>query len=103
MAAGTHRHAALCSCLFVGEVADGPGKVVGGHARCPGEAVGHPAVLVRQRTALDGHVGEGGVLGVVAQAERECGLVDGLVEAGEGLPGVDRTKLGHRQVAVKEK
>lgn len=99
MAAGTHRHAALCARLPVGEVAHGPGQVVGGHAGRAGEAVGHPAVLVRQHAALDGHVGEGGVLGVVAEAEREGGLVDGLVEAGEGLPGVDRAELGHGQVA----
>lgn len=103
MAAGTHRHTVLGSRLFVSEVADGPGQVVGGHARRPGESIGHPPVLVRQRAALDGHVGQGGVLGVVAEAERERGLVDGLVEAGEGLSGVDGTKLGHRQVAAREK
>ena len=100
-AAGTYRHAALCSCLSVGEVADGPGQVVGGHARRAGEALGHPAVLVHRRAAVHRHVGQGRVLGVVAEAEGEGGLVDGLVEAGEGLAGVDRTELGHRQVAVR--
>lgn len=64
--------------------------------------VGHPAVFVRQRAALHGHVGQRGVLRVVAEREGERGLVDGLVEAGEGLPGVDRTELSHRQVAGRK-
>lgn len=101
--ANTHRHTVLGTGFFVREVADGPGEVVGGHARCPSEAIGHPSVLICQGAALNRHVGQGGVQGVVAEAERERGLVDGLVEAGEGLSGVDRTKLGHRQVAAREK
>lgn len=101
MCVGTDRDAAVGLRLLVGEVAHGPGQVVGGHAWRSGEAVGHPAVLVRQRAALHGHVGERGVLRVVAQGEGERGLVDGLVEAGEGLPGVDGTELGHRQVTGK--
>lgn len=100
--AETHRHAAVGLRLSVGEVTDGPGQVVRGHARRAGEAIGHPAVLVRQRAALDGHVGQRGVLRVVAEGEGERGLVDGLVEAGEGLPGVDRTELSHRQVTGRK-
>lgn len=95
--AETHRHAAAGLRLPVGEVADGPGQVVGGHAGRPGEAVGHPAVLVRP-AAVHRHVGQRRVLRVVAEAQGEGGLVDGLVEAGEGLPGVDRAELGHCQV-----
>lgn len=38
----------------------------------------------------------------MAEGEGERGLVDGLVEAGEGFPGVDRTELSHRQVAVQK-
>lgn len=96
---GTHRYAAVRLRLSVGEVANSPGQVVRRHARRPGKVIGHPAVLVRQRAALHRHVGQRGVLGVVAEAEGERGLVDGLVEAGEGLPGVDRAELGHCQVA----
>ncbi len=94
----THRHTAVSLRLPVGEVADGPGQVVRGHAGRAGEAIGHPAVFVRQQAALDGHVGQRGVLRVVVECEGERGLVDGLVEAWEGLPGVDRTELSHRQV-----
>lgn len=100
--AASHRHAVVALRLPVGEVAHGPGQVVGGHARRAGEAVGQPAVLVRRRGALHGHVGQRGVLGVVAEGERERGLVDGLVEAGEGLAGVGGTELGHRQVTGRE-
>lgn len=97
----TDRHAAVALRFLVGEVAHGPGQVVGGHAGRPAEAVGHPAVLVWQRAALHGHVGQRGVLRVVAHGEGERGLVDGLVEAGEGLPGVDGTELSHCQVPTK--
>lgn len=99
----THRHAAVRLRLSVGEVADSPGQVVRGHAGRAGEAIGHPAVFVRQPAALDRHVGQRGVLRVVAEGEGERGLVDGLVEAGEGLPGVDRTELSHRQVAGRDR
>lgn len=99
---GTHRYPAIGLRLSVGEVAHGPGQVVGGHARRPGEAIGQPAVFVRQRAALHRHVGERGVLSVMAEGERERGLVDGLVETREGLPGVDRTELGHCQVPERD-
>lgn len=95
---GTDRDAAVRLRLPVGEVADGPGQIVRGHARRAGEAGGHPAVLVRQRAGLHRHVGQRRVLQVVTEAQGERGLVDRLVEAGEGLPGVDRTELSHRQI-----
>lgn len=98
----THRDAAVGLRLSVGEVADGPRQVVRGHAGRAGEAIGHPAVFVRQRAALDGHVGQRGVLRVVVEGEGERGLVDGLVEAREGLPGVDRAELSHRQVTERK-
>lgn len=36
----------------------------------------------------------------MAQCQREGGLVERLVEAGEGLPGVGGAELGHCQVAA---
>jgi len=93
----THRHAVVGLRLPVGEVAHRPGHVVRGHARRTREAVGHAAVLVR-RAALQRHVSQAGVLRVVAQRQGERGLVGRLVEAREGLPRVDGTELGHRQV-----
>lgn len=99
----TDHHAVVGLRLLVGEVADGPGHVVRGHSRRAGEAIGHPAVLLGQRAAFHGHVGQRRVLRVVVEGEGERGLVDGLVEAGEGLPGVGRTELGHRQVAGRQK
>lgn len=95
----THRHARVAVRLSVGEVADGPGQVVGGHARRAGEAAAAPAVHLRLPAALHRHVGQRGVLRVVAQRQRKGGLVERLVEAGEGLPGVGGAELGHRQVA----
>lgn len=95
---GTDRDAAVRLRLLVGEVADGPGQVVRGHAWSPGEAVRYPAVFVRQRAGLHGHVGQRRVLQVVAETQGERGLVDRLVKAGEGLPGVYRTELSHRQM-----
>lgn len=97
----THRHAGLAVRLPVGEVADGPGQVVGGHARRAGEAAAAPALhLLRRPAALQRHVGQRGVLRVVTQRQREGGLVQRLVQAGEGLAGVGGAELGHGQVAA---
>lgn len=103
MCVGTDHHAAVRLRLSVGEVANSPGQVVRGHARRPGKVIGQPAVLIRQRAALHRHVGQRGVLWVVAEGEGECGLVDRFIKAGEGLPGVDRTELSYCQVAMKRK
>lgn len=86
--------------LPVGEVADGPGQIVGGHARRANKAAAAPAVHLRLPAALHRHVGQRGVLRVVAQRQREGGLVERLVEAGKGLAGVRGAELGHRQVAA---
>lgn len=86
--------------LSVGEVAHGPGQVVGGHAWRASEAAAAPAVHLRLPAALHRHVGQRRVLRVVAQRQREGGLVERLVEAGEGLAGVGGAELGHRQVAA---
>lgn len=96
----THRHARVAVGLSVGKVAHGPGQVVGGHARRASEAAAAPAVHLRLPAALHRHVGQRRVLQVVAQRQREGGLVERLVEAGEGLAGVGGAELGHRQVAA---
>lgn len=95
----THRHTAISLCLPVGEVAHSPGQVVGGHAWCAREAVRDPAILIEGQAALHRHVGQRGVLCIMPQAEQESGLVDWLIEAGEGLPGMDWTELCDGQVA----
>lgn len=57
-AVATHRHARVAVRLSVGEVADGPGQVVGGHAWRAGEAAAAPAVHLRLPAALHRHVGQ---------------------------------------------
>ena len=92
----THQHPSVGGGLPVGEVADGPGQVVGGHAGRAQEVVGHPAVVVGHGEP-HGHVGQGQVRALVPQADLERGLVDGLVETREGLAGVRGGELSHGQ------
>ena len=97
----TDRDPGVAGGLPEGEVAHGPGQVVGGHPGRAAEPRGDGAVLL-QHALLLRHVAQRRVLSVVPQRHGERGFVHRLVETRERFPGVDRTELGQRQESGEE-